>query len=111
MNKNKQAIARLEGLKDEATQREAQTNHAINLRKKLVEQGALLLRSYKDLIKEMNRRGVKTKHLQKIRTEAVYEYQQHVNVLVQLKQMNAEARNQMFDFNQALVGLQSHDSV
>lgn len=111
MDKRQAMIARLEGLKEEATQRESQTNHAINLRKKLVEQGALLLRSYKDLIKDMNRRGVKTKHINKVRTEAVFEYQQHVSVLGQLKKMNAEARNQMFDFSQALLELNPHDSI
>lgn len=111
MQNREQVIARLEGLKDEATQRERQTNHAINLRKKLVEQGALLLRSYKDLIKQMTRQGISTKHINKIKTEAVYEYQQHVNVLVQLKTMNAEARNQMYDFDQALVEIKPNDPV
>lgn len=111
MQKREQVIERLEGLLEEATQREGQTNHAINLRKKLVEQGALLLRSYKDLIKQMARQGISIKHIVKIKTEAVYEYQQHVNVLVQLKRMNADARNQMFDFAQALEELKPHDPI
>lgn len=118
MKKLDQVIARLEDLKAEATQREAQTSHAINLRKKLVEQGALLLKAYKDLIKQMNRQNgtdskspISTKHLNKVRMEAVYEYQQHVNVLIQLKGMNAEARNQMFDFTQALEELKTNDPI
>lgn len=111
MKKIDQVISRLEDLKAEATQREAQTNHAINLRKKLVEQGSLLLRSYKDLIKQMTRQGISTKHINKVRMEAVYEYQQHVAVLVNLKQMNAEARNQVFDFTQALEELKPYDPV
>lgn len=111
MQKREQVVERLQANLDEATQREAQTNHAINLRKKLVEQGALLLRSYKDLIKQMTRQGISTKHINKVKTEAVFEYQQHVNVLVQLKRMNAEARNQMFDYGQALEELKQNDPV
>lgn len=111
MLKPEQAIERLQGLLDEATQREAQTSHAINLRKKLVEQGSLLLRSYKDLIKQMARTGISTKHINKIKTEAVYEYQQHVNVLCQLKRMNADARSQVYDFTQVLEELKPNDSI
>lgn len=69
-------------------------NMAINVRKKTIEQYSLYLKSLKDITRDLARKNVSTRFINATRAQYVGDYNNHVAVLCNLKQMLAAAREE-----------------
>ena len=83
----------------------AKYNHAINVRKKTVEQFSLYLKSLKDITRDLARKNVSTRFINAT-AQYVGDYNNHVAVLCNLKQMLAAAREEAYLLEIALKKLE-----
>lgn len=92
-DKAKELLQRhIDGFRDSANQ----YDHAINVRKKTIEGHVELIKSLKEIIKDLARKKKSTARVQDLYRKYVEDYNMHVSVLKNLKVMLANARDEEY---------------
>ncbi|MGL5565085.1 MAG: hypothetical protein ACRDC4_05070 [Plesiomonas sp.] len=81
-----------------------QYDHAINIRKKTLEELVVLIRSLKEIIKDLARKNKSTGRLHRLKNQYVEDYKMHLGVLMNLKHMLAATRNEAYYLELLLKG-------
>lgn len=96
MSKIDVARERFTGQLEELRAKAAQYDHAINIRKMTIGELVEFIRSLKEIRKDLARKNQPTKRIFELYKKFVEDYNMHVGVLMNLKRMLADAREEAF---------------
>lgn len=96
MSKIDVARERFTGQLEELRAKAAQYDHAINIRKMTISELMEFIRSLKEIRKDLARKNQSTKRIFELYKKFVEDYNMHVGVLMNLKRMLADAREEAF---------------
>lgn len=94
--KKNEAIVLLQSKIDEVKARRDQLNHAINIRRMTIKEQSIILSGMKDVIKNLNSRGVSTRTAYQMYRQCVEDYNIHTGTIVNLKRMHSQAHEEAY---------------
>ena len=96
MSKIDVARERFNGQLEELRAKASQYDHAINIRKMTIGELMEFIKSLKEIRKDLARKNKSTKRIYELYKKFVEDYNMHVSVLMNLKRMLADAREEAF---------------